>query len=54
VLADIALRSLSPAINDPTTAVQALDDRPLGCHPEGGVEVVPRAAVAPAGDTSEP
>ena len=25
VLADIALRSLSPAINDPTTAVQALD-----------------------------
>ena len=25
VLADIALRSLSPAVNDPTTAVQALD-----------------------------
>jgi uncharacterized membrane protein len=25
VLADIALRALSPAINDPTTAVQALD-----------------------------
>jgi uncharacterized membrane protein len=26
VLADIALRALSPAINDPTTAVQALDE----------------------------
>jgi len=26
MLADIALRSLSPAINDPTTAVQALDE----------------------------
>jgi uncharacterized membrane protein len=26
VLADIALRGLSPAINDPTTAVQALDE----------------------------
>jgi uncharacterized membrane protein len=25
ILADIALRSLSPAINDPTSAVQALD-----------------------------
>jgi uncharacterized membrane protein len=25
VLADIALRALSPAVNDPTTAVQALD-----------------------------
>jgi uncharacterized membrane protein len=25
VLSDIALRALSPAINDPTTAVQALD-----------------------------
>jgi uncharacterized membrane protein len=25
VLADIALRALSPAINDPTTAVQVLD-----------------------------
>ncbi|MFJ8086246.1 DUF2254 family protein [Streptomyces sp. NPDC096205] len=40
LLADIAVRSLSPAVNDPTTAVQALDqiedgllrlaDRPLG------------------------
>jgi uncharacterized membrane protein len=26
VLADIALRALSPAVNDPTTAVQALDE----------------------------
>jgi uncharacterized membrane protein len=25
ILADIALRALSPAVNDPTTAVQALD-----------------------------
>ena len=25
LLADIALRALSPAVNDPTTAVQALD-----------------------------
>ncbi|MFC8256890.1 DUF2254 family protein [Streptomyces sp. NPDC057291] len=40
LLADIAIRALSPAVNDPTTAVQALDqiedallclsDRPLG------------------------
>ena len=26
VLADIALRALSPAVNDPTTAIQALDE----------------------------
>ena len=26
MLADIALRALSPAVNDPTTAVQALDE----------------------------
>jgi uncharacterized membrane protein len=36
VLADIALRSLSPAINDPTTAVQALD------HVDGLLRVMMR------------
>ncbi|MGW2813900.1 DUF2254 domain-containing protein [Streptomyces sp. NPDC001415] len=50
-LSDIALRALSPAVNDPTTAVQCLDrivqlltalaDRPLGAvgHPDGKGEV---------------
>jgi uncharacterized membrane protein len=36
VLADIALRSLAPAINDPTTAVQALD------HVDGLLRVMMR------------
>lgn len=36
VFADIALRSLSPAINDPTTAVQALD------HVDGLLRVMMR------------
>ncbi|MFF4182766.1 DUF2254 domain-containing protein [Streptomyces sp. NPDC001691] len=50
-LSDIALRALSPAVNDPTTAVQCLDrivqllsalaDRPLGAvgHPDGRGQV---------------
>ncbi|MFD7163744.1 DUF2254 domain-containing protein [Streptomyces violascens] len=50
-LSDIALRALSPAVNDPTTAVQCLDrivqlltalaHRPLGAvgHPDGKGEV---------------
>jgi uncharacterized membrane protein len=37
LLVDIAIRALSPAVNDPTTAVQALDQiedllRRLGCR----------------------
>ena len=51
VLADIALRSLSPAINDPTTAVQALD------HVDGLLRVMLRreleigTVTAPDGQT---
>ena len=51
VLADIALRSLSPAINDPTTAVQALD------HVDGLLRVMMRrdldvgTVTAPDGQT---
>jgi uncharacterized membrane protein len=39
ILVDIAIKALSPAVNDPTTAVQVLD------HIEAFVEVVARTAL---------
>jgi uncharacterized membrane protein len=55
LLADIAIRGLSPAVNDPTTAVQALNQiedvlvrlahRPLGPAWLGEADGVPRVAV---------
>jgi len=50
ILVDIAIKALSPAINDPTTAVQALDQiddllRRLSCQPLGSLWIRDRAGV---------
>ena len=63
LLADIALRALSPAINDPTTAVQALDGisdllrglvrRDLGTEVVDGADQTPRVSSScPPGRTT--
>ncbi|NUU20137.1 MAG: DUF2254 domain-containing protein [Streptomycetaceae bacterium] len=59
LLADIAIRGLSPAVNDPTTAVQALDQiedvlvrlaaRPLGPAWLDAADDVPRVALTAPG-----
>ncbi|WP_414474635.1 DUF2254 domain-containing protein [Microvirga sp. M2] len=51
ILVDIAIKALSPAINDPTTAVQALDQiddllRRLSHQPLGNLWIKDRAGVA--------
>jgi uncharacterized membrane protein len=58
VFADIALRALSPAINDPTTAVQVLDGidsllRVLATR-ELDVEMGPRSGRRPAREAQTP
>ena len=49
LLVDVALRALSPAINDPTTAVRALDEIEPVLRTAAGLPLGPRALGAGAG-----